>query len=110
MVVTKELCKNLIKARHLSSVVRREFTGGRIYFNKTKTTEKVASTSAKGVPENVPGLSASVVQLTSDPVGPGAAKNKDYKNVEYFCYNNMSYFEAEIEMAKYRLPQPSSKV
>nr|CAD7197269.1 unnamed protein product [Timema douglasi] len=41
-------------------------------------------------------------------VGPGAAKQGQYKNPEYFCYNPISYFEAEIEMAKYRIPQPSS--
>jgi hypothetical protein len=42
-------------------------------------------------------------------VGPGASKDGKYKNPEYFCYNPMSYFEAEIEMLKYRLPQPSNK-
>ncbi|EEB17382.1 conserved hypothetical protein [Pediculus humanus corporis] len=42
-------------------------------------------------------------------VGPGASKSSIYKNVEYFCYNNVSYFEAEVEMLKYRLPQPSNK-
>jgi hypothetical protein len=42
-------------------------------------------------------------------VGPGASKGGQYKNPEYFCYNRMSYFEAEMEMSKYRLPQPSNK-
>lgn len=40
-------------------------------------------------------------------VGPGASKSGEYKNPEYFCYNTTSYFEAEVEMLKYRLPQPS---
>jgi hypothetical protein len=42
-------------------------------------------------------------------VGPGAKKDGVYKNPEYFCYNENSYFEAEVEMAKYRIPQPSNK-
>lgn len=42
-------------------------------------------------------------------VGPGAKKDGAYKNPEYYCYNDMSYFEAEVEMAKYRIPQPSNK-
>lgn len=42
-------------------------------------------------------------------VGPGASKDGKYKNPEYFCYDRMSYFEAEVEMSKYRLPQPSNK-
>jgi hypothetical protein len=42
-------------------------------------------------------------------VGPGASKGGQYKNPEYFCYNKMSYFEAEVELSKYRLPQPSNK-
>ena len=41
-------------------------------------------------------------------VGPGASKDSDYKNPEYFAYHNVSYFEAEIELAKYRCPQPSA--
>lgn len=42
-------------------------------------------------------------------VGPGASKSSDYKNPEYFLYNKNSYFEAEIEMLKYRCPQPKAK-
>nr|CAD7572463.1 unnamed protein product [Timema californicum] len=57
---------------------------------------------------NVPGLSSAVVSIPNGEVGPGAAKQGQYKNPEYFCYNPISYFEAEIEMAKYRIPQPSS--
>lgn len=41
--------------------------------------------------------------------GPGASKNGKYKNPEYFCYHPTSYFDAEIEMLKFRLPQPSAK-
>lgn len=59
---------------------------------------------------NVPGLSTAVIHQASEPLGPGVDPNKSgpYKVPEYFCYDNMSYFEAEIEMAKFRLPQPSA--
>ncbi|XP_014280440.1 NADH dehydrogenase [ubiquinone] flavoprotein 3, mitochondrial [Halyomorpha halys] len=71
-----------------------------------------ASPSPKPESKNiveVPGLSSKVLQVPSQSVGPGASKTTGYKNPEYFCYDNMSYFEAEIEMLKFRLPQPSSK-
>lgn len=42
-------------------------------------------------------------------VGPGVTAQSEYKVPEYFCYDKTSYFEAEIEILKYRLPQPSSK-
>jgi hypothetical protein len=38
----------------------------------------------------------------------GAAHDATYKNTEYFLYHKGSYAEAEIEMKKYRIPQPSS--
>lgn len=58
----------------------------------------------------VPGLSSAVVMPATGPVGPDVDPQKAgaYKVPEYFCYNNMSYFEAEIEMSKFRLPQPSA--
>ncbi|GBP60391.1 hypothetical protein EVAR_98287_1 [Eumeta japonica] len=57
-----------------------------------------------------PGLSQAVITPTKDPVGPCVDPKKTgvYKVPEYFCYHNMSYFQAEIEMAQYRLPQPSA--
>ncbi|XP_014260924.1 uncharacterized protein LOC106673349 [Cimex lectularius] len=58
---------------------------------------------------SVPGLSENVLKVPSQEVGPGATKDGEYKNPEYFCYNKTSYFEAEIEMLKFRLPQPISK-
>lgn len=61
------------------------------------------------VAKDVPGLSKTVVDVPKTEVGPGASKSSQYKNPEYFCYNNISYFEAEVEMSKFRLPQPSSK-
>ncbi|XP_063242257.1 uncharacterized protein LOC134542163 [Bacillus rossius redtenbacheri] len=68
-----------------------------------------SSTPAKGPdPGNVPGLSSAVLSVPPGEVGPHASKQAEYKNPEYFCYNEFSYFEAENEMLKYRLPQPSS--
>ncbi|KAL0829320.1 hypothetical protein ABMA28_004117 [Loxostege sticticalis] len=65
---------------------------------------------AAQVQTDVPGLSSNVVHPASQPVGPGVDPNKSgaYKVPEYFCYDNMSFFEAEIEMSKFRLPQPSA--
>lgn len=31
---------------------------------------------------------------------------KEYTPSEYFGYNRMSYHEAEVEMEKFRVPQP----
>lgn len=42
-------------------------------------------------------------------VGPNASKDTEYKNPEYFCYHVDSFGEAEVELAKYRLPVPSNK-
>ncbi|CAH2983027.1 unnamed protein product [Chilo suppressalis] len=69
-----------------------------------------ASTKSNIVQADVAGLSSAVIHPASQPVGPGVDPNKSgaYKVPEYFCYDNMSFFEAEIEMSKYRLPQPSA--
>ena len=56
----------------------------------------------------VKGLSANCVAPTAQPVGPGAKSDGEYKVPEYFQYNTMSYHEAEVEMAKYRVPQPNA--
>lgn len=69
---------------------------------------QTSSTSQSSIP-NVKGLSSNVVSVPNEEVGPGAAKSSNYKNPEYFCYNSTSYFEAEVEMLKFRLPQPSNK-
>lgn len=42
-------------------------------------------------------------------VGPNASKDKEYKNPEYFCYHVDTIGEAEVELAKYRLPAPSNR-
>lgn len=56
----------------------------------------------------VPGLSTDVLKIPDGRVGPGASKTGKYKNVEYFCYNPMSFYDANIELSKFRLPQPSA--
>lgn len=71
------------------------------------------STSSSHQPSmnpDVPGLSKNIVNVPSAPVGPNASKDKEYKNPEYFCYHTESFGEAEVELAKYRLPAPSNKV
>ncbi|CAH0727161.1 unnamed protein product, partial [Brenthis ino] len=77
--------------------------------NQGGTSSSAPPTQAS-VNANVPGLSSAVIHEASEPLGPGVDPNKSgpYKVPEYFCYDNMSYFEAEIEMAKFRLPQPSA--
>ncbi|KAK0097144.1 hypothetical protein PV326_003149 [Microctonus aethiopoides] len=60
--------------------------------------QKSANVSSSPNP-NVPGLT----------VGPNASKDKEYKNPEYFCYHVDSFAEAEVELAKFRLPVPSNK-
>lgn len=49
--------------------------------------------------------------LTGACVKPNEAKNvpgtgKEYKVPEYFAYDRMSYHHAEVEMEKFRVPQP----
>lgn len=92
----------MLKTRPFSSS-KRAFTAGKIIFNKSS----ISSTSQI---IDVPGLSSECLKVPDTPVGPGAAKNTDYKNPEYFCYDKNSYFEAEVEMLKYRCEQPSTKV
>ncbi|XP_025415713.1 NADH dehydrogenase [ubiquinone] flavoprotein 3, mitochondrial [Sipha flava] len=68
------------------------------------TTEKPKET----IP-NVKGLSSKVIIASPPPERiKKAAANGPYKNPQYFSYHKNSYFDAEIEMHKYRLPQPSS--
>lgn len=96
--------KCLPNLRNLSSI-RRDFTVSRVIYNKPLTGQ---SQSSPKIPD-VKGLSARVIHPTNDSVGPGASKNSNYKNPEYFSYDKSSFFEAEVEMASYRCPQPSNK-
>ena len=77
-------------------------------FLSTKKPSK--SSNPSKINPNVAGLSNKCLEIPNEPVGPGAAKDKEYKNPEYFCYHIDSFGEAEVELAKYRLPAPSNKV
>ncbi|XP_015428716.1 PREDICTED: uncharacterized protein LOC107185534 [Dufourea novaeangliae] len=74
---------------------------------KAKSTKTRKQSATDG---NVPGLSDRCLKVPKAPVGPGASKDKEYKNPEYFCYTIDSFGEAEVELEKYRLPAPSNKV
>ncbi|EDV46063.1 uncharacterized protein LOC6551429 [Drosophila erecta] len=69
-----------------------------------------ASSSQSGAPSSptVVGLTSNCVKPTTGPVGPGASATGGYKVPEYYSFNRFSYAEAEVEMAKYRCPQPSA--
>ncbi|CAK1582620.1 unnamed protein product [Parnassius mnemosyne] len=100
MIVRPALINNLWRA------FRRSYTDSS---SQTHGSGSSASPST-AINTNVPGLSSAVIHPASQPVGPDVDPNKNgaYKVPEYFCYDNMSFFEAEIEMAKFRLPQPSA--
>ncbi|XP_050101055.1 uncharacterized protein LOC126581438 [Anopheles aquasalis] len=68
-----------------------------------------APASSPAASGEVPGLSSRCVQQKDGPVGPGADHKGTYKVPEYFSYNQTSYFEAEVEMSKFRIPQPSAR-
>lgn len=81
----------------------------RAYSEGAQTTGSGSSTVPPPTAD-APGLSGAVVIHTAEPVGPGIKPDKSgpYKSPEYFCYNDMSYYEAEVEMAKYRCPAPNA--
>ncbi|XP_011875174.1 PREDICTED: uncharacterized protein LOC105566070 [Vollenhovia emeryi] len=70
---------------------------------------QASSAGQSTVNTDVPGLSENVVKVPNTPVGPNASKDTEYKNPEYFRYHVDSFGEAEVELAKYRLPVPSNK-
>lgn len=76
----------------------------------TKKTTRSASSASSAVKPNVTGLSDKCMKIPNSPVGPGAAKDKEYKNPEYFCYHTETFGEAEVELAKFRLRAPSNKI
>ncbi|KPI92451.1 PREDICTED: uncharacterized protein LOC106121577 [Papilio xuthus] len=92
--------------RNLNGVVMRCYNQGSVQNLGSGSSTSTASE----IKSDVPGLSAAVILPAAEPVGPGVdpSKNGPYKVPEYFCYDNTSFFEAEIEMAKFRLPQPSA--
>ncbi|XP_011061593.1 PREDICTED: uncharacterized protein LOC105150297 isoform X2 [Acromyrmex echinatior] len=86
-------------------VIARRVQGVKIISLRAFSTQP-SSTSSPTVNTNVPGLSNNVVKVPN--TRPNASKNKEYKNPEYFCYHVDSFGEAEVELAKYRLPAPSN--
>lgn len=92
------------------TVFQKQFTSGIVVFSQQNPTKPPVFnsppiSSATSIKENVPGLSEAVHTM-EEPVGPGAAKSGEYKVPEYFNYNKNSYYEAEIEMERFRCPQP----
>ncbi|XP_024891105.1 uncharacterized protein LOC112466957 [Temnothorax curvispinosus] len=77
--------------------------------SRTLSAQSSSAAGQSTVNADVPGLSQNVVKVPNAPVGPNASKDKEYKNPEYFCYHVDSFAEAELELAKYRLPPPSNK-
>lgn len=57
---------------------------------------------------NVTGFTSYVYKQQAGPIGPGASTTGEYKVPEYFSYDRFSYHGAEVELAKYRCPQPSA--
>lgn len=80
-------------------------------YSEIKNQGTGSSSSNTVSPENVSGLSSAVVFSATEPVGPGVQPDKSgvYKTPEYFCYNRTSFYEAEVEIAKYRNPPPIVK-
>ncbi|XP_021964636.1 uncharacterized protein LOC110859913 [Folsomia candida] len=87
----------------------------RSYASSSKVTQSKGTGSGSGggsVPSvpSVPEPPSNVFKQTSaKDLGPGASKEGQYKNPEYFQYHKMSFAEMEIVMAKMRVPQPSAK-
>ncbi|KAJ2951578.1 hypothetical protein O0L34_g13730 [Tuta absoluta] len=80
------------------------------FYSEGGSSPSQSSSSSSAAVNDVPGLSTSCIEPASEPVGPNVDPKKTgaYKSPEYFQYNAMTYFEAEVEMAKYRIPQPSA--
>lgn len=85
-----------------------KFPFKRFYSQKSTPNQKITKTTENTQNINVPGLSSYVIKQKAEPLGPGASKTNAYKVPEYFCYDRFSYHGAEVEMAKYRCPQPSA--
>ncbi|KAK7870946.1 hypothetical protein R5R35_012165 [Gryllus longicercus] len=98
---------NIVAMRLLC--ITRQMPVNSLFCGSRRWTQSGGSKLSSSPALNAPGLSQACILPASGEVGPGASKDGNYKNPEYFLYHNMSYFEAEIEMAKFRLPQPSSK-
>lgn len=74
---------------------------------KAKKNEGPAKTDSVNT-ANVTGFTSYVYKQQAGPIGPGATASGEYKVPEYFSYDRFSYHGAEVELAKYRCPQPSA--
>ncbi|XP_034235924.1 uncharacterized protein LOC117642147 [Thrips palmi] len=100
---------NLVRpAGQFSACGNKHFASAGSQGSSSKGSSAGSSGAAAADTPSVPGLSKNVLSVPSGEVGPGASKSTGYKNPEYFCYHAGSYFEAEVEMLKYRCPQPSA--
>lgn len=74
------------------------------------TTNTPKSDGGASVNANVTGLTSYVIKQKQGKLGPneGASITATYKVPEYFSYDRFSYHGAEVELAKYRCPQPSA--
>ncbi|XP_011699733.1 PREDICTED: uncharacterized protein LOC105457025 [Wasmannia auropunctata] len=91
-------------------VIARRVQDATVASSRTFSAQRPASSTGQSTANtDVPGLSRNVVSVPGTPVGPNASKDKEYKNPEYFCYHVDSFGEAEVELAKFRLPVPSNK-
>lgn len=86
---------------------QRKFPFNRFYSQKS-TSKQTTKTAPDAQNINVPGLTSYVIKQKAEPLGPGASANGKYRVPEYFCYDRFSYHGAEVELAKYRCPQPSA--
>lgn len=89
------------------ALLRISVNASRAFSQGAPTTPKGPS-SAPAINTNVPGLSSNVIKKRSEPLGPGASATGEYKVPEYYSYDRYSYHESEVEMAKYRCPQPNA--
>lgn len=75
---------------------------------KTPSSATATQPKSESLNANVTGLSSYVIKQRAEPLGPGASSTGQYKVPEYFCYDRFSYHGAEVELAKYRCPQPTA--
>lgn len=91
-----------------SSVNLRLLLNKRGFSQKSTPSQPKPASEGSQTKTDVPGLTSYVIKQKAEPLGPGASASGTYKVPEYFCYDRFSYHGAEVEMAKYRCPQPSA--
>lgn len=99
----------ILRSDPIKNLLIRSLSQATSGYTPTQANPPPASSQGASAVKEVPGLSEKCVKKTTGPVGPGAKLDGDYKVPEYFSYNNMSYYEAEIEMSQFRCPQPKAK-